>query len=121
MLILLMAFCIVTDVVRELCFKMGARASVEIAPGAGYWASHLNAPLLWSSAGAAIWGIEILGRALVLAYLPLNVAVPVMSLTYAATPLASWLLLDDKISQRRWLGIALVTLGVMIVGTTGMV
>ena len=120
MLILLMALCIVTDVVRELCFKMGARASVSIEPGAGFWTSHLNAPLLWSAAGVAIWCIEILGRALVLAYLPLNVAVPVMSLTYAATPLASWLLLDDKISRRRWLGIALVTVGVMIVGTTGM-
>ncbi len=111
-----MAFCIAMDVARELCFKTGARASVSIQPGAGHWASHFNATLLWSSAGAAIWCIEILGRALVLAYLPLNVGVPVMSLTYAATPLASWLFLEDTISRRRWLGIALVTAGAVIVG-----
>lgn len=120
MLILLMAFCISMDVGRELCFKMGARASVAIAPGAGFWISHFDAPMLWSIAGAVIWGIEILAWAQVLAHLPLNVAFPVMSLTYAATPLASWLLLDDQISQKRWIGIALVTIGVMIVGATGM-
>ena len=119
MLILLLMACVALDVTRELCFKTGARASVAMTGGPASQGSHFNAAVGWSVAGAVFWGIEILGWAAVLSKLPLNVAFPLMSLTYAATPLASWLVLGDAISRRRWLGIALVTAGVMIVGASG--
>ena len=118
MLMLLLTGCVALDVARELCFKSGARASVGTS-GQAAQSWRMSAAAGWSITGAVIWGFEILGWAAVLSKLPLNIAFPIMSLTYAATPLASWLLLGDTISPRRWLGIALVTAGVMIVGASG--
>ena len=119
MLIVLLVICIALDVARELCFKVGARASVATGVGGNGLAPKFGAAAGWSLAGAVIWGIEILAWAAVLSKLPLNIAFPIMSLTYAATPLASSLFLGDEISRRRWLGIACVTAGVMIVGASG--
>jgi multidrug transporter EmrE-like cation transporter len=121
MLSMLLAFCIIFDVARDLCFKLSARAGIEAVPTSfphnffGLFAPHT----VWAAAGAAVWGIEILAYAQVLARLPLNIAFPIMSLTYAAAPLAGWLLLGEKVSPQRWFGIGLVTAGVMIIGTTG--
>jgi drug/metabolite transporter (DMT)-like permease len=123
MLIVLLAVCIALDVARELCFKTGARASLPETDkavnktGATKIAARTAAG--WSIAGALIWGIEILTWAAVLAQLPLNIAFPIMSLTYAATPLASAVVLGEKINRRRWAGIGLVTAGVAIVGASG--
>ena len=121
MLMLLLAVCIGLDVARELCFKQSARISSGQSRSAGPSHSLALLPLhtTWVGAGLLCWGIEILGWVLVLARLPLNIAFPIMSLTYAATPVASWLLLGDSISPRRWAGIGLVTAGVAIVGSAG--
>jgi multidrug transporter EmrE-like cation transporter len=119
MLIGLLMTCIFLDVVRELCFKIGARASVAAAGPAGKSASNVTLAAAWSVGGGVVWGVEILAWAAVLSEVPLNIAFPVMSFTYAATPLASALLLGEAISRRRWLGIGFVTAGVAIVGATG--
>lgn len=123
MLIVLLSVCVALDVARELFFKAGARASLAATDKA---VSQTRAAKIaagtaagWSIAGALIWGVEILTWAAVLAQLPLNIAFPVMSLTYAATPLASSVFLGDKISRRRWIGIGFVTAGVAIVGASG--
>ena len=121
MLSLLLAFCVTLDVARDLCFKMSARASMSPAPGPAQaiFTGVLTPVNVWAATGATIWVVEILAYAQVLARLPLNIAFPIMSLTYAAVPLAAWLMLGETVSLRRWLGIGLVTAGVMIVGTTG--
>lgn len=121
MLTLLLAACIGLDVARELCLKQGARigGGDSRSGGASHSVALLPLHTIWIGAGLLCWGIEILGWVLVLARLPLNVAFPIMSLTYAATPVASWLLLGDSISPRRWAGIGLVTAGVAIVGSAG--
>ena len=118
MLTVLILGCVALDVLRELLFKKstiseGLDANMPLSMAIA------NPAVSWAGAGAIVWGIEILMWAAVLSYLPLNIAFPVMSLTYAATPLAGKLVFGEVISQRRWLGIALVTSGVMIVGTTG--
>ena len=120
MLMGLLIACVALDVSRELCFKMGARASLQVPNWTLLRGSQIHASAGWSLAGAALWLVEILGWTAVLAKLPLNIAFPIMSLTYAATPMASSLVFGDVISPRRWLGISLVTAGVMIVGASGM-
>jgi drug/metabolite transporter (DMT)-like permease len=107
-IVLLLAVCIALDVGRELCFKKAALA------GAG-----ALTPFGWTATGIVIWGVEILIWALVLAHLPLVIAFPIMSLSYALTPLASRYLLGDRVSARRWAGIGFVTFGAAIIGTTG--
>lgn len=56
--------------------------------------------------------------AIVLRWLPLNVAQSVASLQFVAVIVASALILSESIPPMRWLGIALITAGVLLVGTT---
>ena len=122
MLMLLLAACVGLDVARELCFKQGAQFGdiVGHPGGTGRRVAGIPVQTVWVLVGFVFWSVEILGWTLVLAQLPLTVAFPIMSLTYAATPLASWLLLGDIITPRRWAGIGLVTAGVAIVGSAGL-
>ena len=119
MLILLLFLSVSLDVVRELCFKQAARGQLFMTDPLA--ARSIAVPMenvIWTSAGFVCWGLEILCCAQVFARLPLNAAIPVMSMTYALTPVASWFLLGERISSRRWIGIWLVTAGVILVGSS---
>ena len=52
---------------------------------------------------------------LVLEQAPLSIAFPIMSLTYAATPIAAALVLEERLTRRQAIGAALVTLGAVLV------
>jgi drug/metabolite transporter (DMT)-like permease len=109
MLMLLLAGCVVFDVAREICSKVAAHIGNEESPTF----------LIWLTGGIAIWGVEIIAYSVVLSRLPLNVAFPVMSLSYAASLFAGWLILGEHLSLRRWLGTGLITAGVALVGLSG--
>lgn len=118
MLIALIISCLLLDVTREIFFKMGARAIPSFDNfGVGLFARAVQNR--WTLVGITIWAIEILLWAQVLARLPLSVAVPIMSMTYALTPLAGAVVFSEKISLKRWLAIALVTAGAAMVGAAG--
>ncbi len=121
MLILLLCASISLDVARELCFKLGSRAqtALQLTTVTNGRTQLLSVERRWLLCGFVCWGIELLAWTCVLARLPLNVAFPIMSLTYALTPLASLFVLKESISGRRWVGIGLITSGAAIVGATG--
>mgnify|MGYP005840338237 CR=1 FL=1 len=58
--------------------------------------------------GAAFW-LTVLSR------VPLSFAYPILALSYAITPLLAWLLLGEHVPSLRWLGIAAICLGVILV------
>lgn len=58
--------------------------------------------------GAAVWLI-------VLSRLDLSYAYPLLALNFVLIPLASWILLGEKVSLMSWLGILVICLGVSIV------
>jgi len=58
--------------------------------------------------GAAVWLI-------VLSRLDLSYAYPLLALNFVLIPLASWILLGEKVSLVRWLGILVICLGLSIV------
>jgi undecaprenyl phosphate-alpha-L-ara4N flippase subunit ArnE len=111
----LLAFCIVAEIARELCFKAGAERA-QAAP-VSYAIATLQQPLVW--AGIAAWGIEMVGWVMVLQRAPLGIAFPIMTLTYAGVPLAGVLLLKEKTHASQIVGTALVTAGVVCVGLSG--
>jgi len=121
MLVLLIILSITLDVAREICFKIAAGGEAEsFSPPMP--ASHprsFRAPYAWTACGFLCWAVEIIIWTAVLAQLPLSIAFPLMSITYAATPLASWLFLGETISMRRWLGASFVTAGAAMIGSTG--
>lgn len=117
MLVLLILACVALDVIREILFRLAARNERADTFGEiAIFERAIPAALMWGMLGAIVWGVEILLWAFALARLPLNVAFPLMSLTYAATPLAGKFLFGETITSKRWLGIGFVTIGVMIVG-----
>lgn len=118
MLIALIVICIVMDVSREILFKCGATQSTSIGSST-VGPLRVLSPHGCTISGIFVWGIEIILWAQVLAHLPLNIAVPIMSTTYALAPLAGSIVFVEKISQRRWVGITFVTSGAMLVGSTG--
>jgi drug/metabolite transporter (DMT)-like permease len=66
------------------------------------------------------WGIlfvilSFLSWLYVLRFIPLTVAFPLSRVVDVLVPLSCWLVLGETISVRRWLGIALVIIGLAVV------
>jgi drug/metabolite transporter (DMT)-like permease len=101
-------------VASELLLKRGASATADL--GASWsWTgvSGLASPLVW-------WGIlfvilSFLSWLYVLRFIPLTIAFPLSRVVDVLVPLCCWLILGETISARRWLGIALVVIGLAIV------
>lgn len=108
----LMAVCIGAEVARELCFKLAATRSQP--ERAGYMWRVIGRPLVW--AGIALWLLEALAWVAVLGSLPLGVAFPLITLSYAAVPLAGMFLLGERLHRSQVIGAALVVLGVGCIG-----
>ncbi|MGO4408604.1 MULTISPECIES: permease [unclassified Brevundimonas] len=111
----LLGFCIVTEVGRELSFK-GAANGAEQAPR--YVIGLSLHPLLWL--GLVFWAVEVVAWVLVLEKAPLTIAYPIMTLTYAAVPLAGAMILHEPLTRKQMAGAGLVALGVICVGLSGL-
>jgi drug/metabolite transporter (DMT)-like permease len=109
----LILFCVLAEVGTQLNFKAASAAARPEAPVL----SLLGQPLLWI--GILLWAIEVVAWLLVLQHAPLVIAFPIMSLTYAATPFAARLVLEERLSRGQAMGACLVALGVLIVSLSG--
>ena len=73
----------------------------------------------WTSvAGLALFGVGGLAYAVLLRFVPLNVAQVFTATQFIGVILAAWLVLGEPISGARWLGIGCTLAGVAIVGVT---
>jgi drug/metabolite transporter (DMT)-like permease len=111
----LLAFCIVAETVQQLSFKLGADRA---GAADGFFRGVAVQPLIWL--GVALWVVESIAWVLVLQKAPLSLAYPVMTLTYAAVPLAGVVLLKEKMTRRQLAGAYLILGGVICVGLSGM-
>jgi len=73
-------------------------------------------PLVWGGlclygVGAAVWMVVLSRTALSFAY-------PIFAVTYAITPILAWLMLGEVVNPGRWLGIAVISVGVLLVSRT---
>ena len=97
----------------DLCLKVGANASVHISPK---WAwtglTSLGSPLVWL--GILFMMLSFIGWLYVLRLLPLSLAFPMSQSVHVMVPIASFLLLGERISLLRWCGILLVVFGLFI-------
>ncbi len=110
--IILTLFCMISfTVVANLILKQGAMvpASERVLFGVMGWKSFV---------GLVAFGCAGLIYAVVLRWLPLNVAQSIASIQFVAVILASAVILSEPIPPMRWLGIVLIALGVLLVGTT---
>jgi undecaprenyl phosphate-alpha-L-ara4N flippase subunit ArnE len=110
----LIGFCILLETAQQLSFKLGS-ARAQKTPG--LIGAVLRQPLIWL--GVTFWVVESIAWVFALQRLPLSVAYPFMTLTYAAVPLAGLLLLKERMSRRQLAGAGLIFAGVALVGLAG--
>ncbi len=78
------------------------------------WKSKLFDP--WLLVALAALGIGMLVWLVVLRLVPLNIAYPMLSLNFVLVTLASHFWFGEKTCRRHWWGIALIMLGVVLLG-----
>jgi len=98
-------------VVANLLLKAGASAAAS--SNASFLASFMNWRII---AGLACFGVAGLLYAVVLRWLPLNVAQSFAAAQFVAVILASLLFLGERITLVQSAGIFLITLGIAFVG-----
>jgi drug/metabolite transporter (DMT)-like permease len=98
-------------VIANLMLKMGAVMGREA--GGSWWVQLLNWRVV---AGFASFGAAALFYTILLRTVALNVAQSFTAAQYIAVILASALVLAEPITATRWLGIALIACGILIVG-----
>lgn len=109
-----LAVSIICVTIYELLLKRGA---VETANPNSSWSwtglSGLGSIYVWIAIVFVI--LSLITWLYVLRYLPLSIAFPISQAVHVLVPLGSWLLLGENIVTLRWIGIAMVSLGLAIV------
>lgn len=105
-------------VVGQVTLKVGMNRvgviKVASLTGAVTMASRVfSVPLVWI--GLLCYGVSALLWMVILSRLDLNIAYLMLASMYVLIPLASWLLLGERLPPMRWLGMAVVVAGVVIV------
>lgn len=100
--------------VSELLLKVGA--SETAATGSAIeWLGISGLASLWTWAGIVMIVLSFLCWIYVLRHIPLSVAFPLSNVVHITIPISCWFFLGEAISTRRWIGIAVVICGLMLV------
>lgn len=115
---ILFFFVVVAGTSGELCVSRAMKSIGEVhdfRPKAlvGFVLRAMRQPWFW--AGIALMTLAFFSLLSVLSFLDVSFVVPVSALSYAAGALGAKLFLHERITPNRWLGIAVVTLGVLLV------
>ena len=73
----------------------------------------LTSPLVLG--GLGLYALGAVAWLTVLSRVPLSFAYPILALSYAFTPILAWLILGESVPSLRWVGIATICLGVLVV------
>jgi undecaprenyl phosphate-alpha-L-ara4N flippase subunit ArnE len=112
----LILFCIAAEIACQICFKTGVLADDATSRDRGFFRAAISP---WLLIGIAFWAVEAAAWIVVLEDTPLHVAFPIMSLIYVGIPVASHVLLRERMPPRHWLGAALICGGVALIGLAG--
>jgi drug/metabolite transporter (DMT)-like permease len=111
-------FIVVAGTGGELCVSRAMKSIGEVHDFRPRALFHfvlraLRLPWLW--AGITLMALGFFSLLAILSFREVSFVVPVSALSYAAGALGAKLFLGERISLNRWLGIAVVTLGVTLV------
>ncbi|SRR5579885_986994 len=110
---------------------MGAFGGILMKVGAGQ-IGHMQIHSLWQLAeylfklftnipslcGVALYFFSAVTWSYLLTKLDISFVQPILALTYVATPLLAIWLLHEQVPTMRWVGIAIIILGVFVVART---
>lgn len=97
----------------ETLLKIGA-AETAAMHGAE-WTGVAGLGSIWIWCAIALVISSFLCWIYVLRHVPLSVAFPLSNVVHVFVPLSSWIFLHEYLSPRRWCGIAIVVLGLIVV------
>ena len=110
---LLLGFEVICVLVYELLQKRGASETANLSQTWSWLGvTALVSPLVWLAMVLMI--VSLLSWLYVLRYIPLSIAFPLSRVVDILVPLSCWMILGENISPRRWCGIALVIIGLML-------
>ena len=110
----LMTVCL--EVAGQTVFKIGTSAFPDALSGLALWKATFLNP--WIVGGIVIYFVEASLWLFVLASAPLSAVGPMAALSYVGVGLVGRFLLQERLSQRRWLGIGLVSAGAALIAAT---
>ncbi len=100
-----------------ICFNVGG--NVLLSRGMRHSAPSIE--LLanpWIISGIAVLAIWLLTNLALLSWADLSYVLPITAGGYALAALVGWAALDEKVSPVHWTGIALITIGAILVSRT---
>lgn len=98
----------------EIFLKLGARDTAQLRQSWA-WTGVTGLMSPWTWLGILFIIFSLIGWLYVLRHIPLSIAFPLSNAPHVFVPLACWIFLAESISARRWLGIALVLIGLAVV------
>ena len=98
----------------EVFLKLGARETAHFRYALS-WTGVAGLASPWTWLGILFVILSLVTWLHILRQVPLSVAFPLSNVVHVLVPLTSWIFLHELISPRRWLGIALVLVGLAIV------
>jgi drug/metabolite transporter (DMT)-like permease len=98
----------------ELFLKLGARQTANLNQSLA-WTGITGLASIWTWLGIVCVVLSLVSWLNILRQIPLSIAFPLSNVVHVLVPLTSWLFLNELISPRRWLGITLVLIGLVIV------
>lgn len=114
---------VLLNAVAQLLLKAGAASVGEISMGAGV-------PALWRTAwslaqhpgivgGLACYVVSVVFWIVALSRVEVSVAYPMLSIGYVLNAALAWWLFNEQVTGQRWLGIAVIIVGVILVARSG--
>ena len=109
-----LSICVFLATGAEIFLKLGARETVDPSnPWSWTGLTGLRSVWVWWGILASV--VSLFNWLATLRKLPLTIAFPLGNVVHILVPLGSWIFLGEAILTRRWLGITLVLIGLMVV------
>ncbi len=117
-ILLFLIFSDILETLTQVCFKKSVLTQSVFSPTGisdifVFLKGVFSSPFLWLGLFSVILTFIIWSA--VLSKIDLSVAVPIASFSYILVPLSSIILLHEKISLARWVGILFILAGVILV------
>jgi drug/metabolite transporter (DMT)-like permease len=116
--LVLFFFIVMAGTGGELCVSRAMKSIGEVhdfSPKAILGFLYRSARLPWMWAGIALMSLGFFSLLAILSFQEVSFVVPVSALSYAAGAFGAKAFLGERISQNRWVGIAVVCVGVTMV------
>ena len=108
------AFNVLIVTASEIFLKLGARDTAAVTQSWN-WTGVTGLLSLWTWLGIFFLILSLVSWLYVLRQMPLSIAFPLSNAVHIFVPFASWIFLGELIEPKRWWGITLVIIGLIIV------